>query len=196
MDFKKGYVYGVGINDHNEFVTTNGKTINSYALWKSMLSRCYNDDYHKRFPTYIGCTVCKEWLSFSNFKKWIDENYIKGYQLDKDILVKGNKVYSPQTCCFVPKEINYLFVKCNGSRGQHPLGVSYHSQHNKFSANMRISNIGKHLGLFNTANEAFQAYKTAKEAYVKEVATNYYTSGKINERVYQALMKYEVEITD
>ena len=161
-----------------------------------MLWRCYDPKFHLKEPSYIGCTVCDDWLLFSNFKEWFDKNYIEWYQLDKDILVKGNKVYSPQTCCFVPKEINYLFVKCNGSRGQHPLGVSYHSQRNKFQVSMGISNIGKHLGLFNTANEAFKAYKTAKEAYIKEVATKYYTSGKINERVYQSLMKYEVEITD
>lgn len=161
-----------------------------------MLCRCYSHKYQEKKPTYIGCYVCEEWLSFSNFKEWFDNNYREGYQLDKDILVKGNKIYSPETCCFVPQEINQLLIKCNGSRGQHPLGVSYHSQLNKFQVRMRISNIGKNLGLFNTANEAFQAYKTAKEAHIKEVATEYYTKGKINERVYQALMKYEVEITD
>lgn len=161
-----------------------------------MLQRCYSHKCHEKYPTYIACGVHDDWIYFCNFKNWFDINYVKDFCLDKDILVKGNKIYSPETCCFVPQEINTLLVKSNGSRGQHPLGVSYHSQRNKFQVRMGISNIGKHLGFFNTANEAFKAYKTAKETHIKEVATEYYTKGKITERVYQALMKYEVEITD
>ena len=196
MRIKNRLVYGVGINDYSGSVRIDGKIIKSYKTWCDMLFRCYSHKSHEKNPTYIACGVHDDWIYFCNFKNWFDINYVKDFCLDKDILVKGNKIYSPETCCFVPQEINTLLVKSNGSRGQHPLGVSYHSQLNKFQVRMRISNIGKNLGLFNTANEAFQAYKTAKEAHIKEVATEYYTKGKINERVYQALMKYEVEITD
>lgn len=196
MRIKNRLVCGVGINDFNGNVKINGKLIKSYELWRSMLSRCYNDDYHKRSPTYIGCTVCEEWLSFSNFKEWFDNNYREGYQLDKDILVKGNKVYSPQTCCFVPFEINYLYTKRKATRGEYPIGVSFSKQKQNFRACISVKSKSKNLGSFYSVYEAFQAYKTAKEAYIKEVATDYYTKGKITERVYQALMKYEVEITD
>ena len=110
--------------------------------------------------------------------------------MDKDILVKGNKIYSEDTCCFVPREINSLFVKRKKSRGNFALGVDYKKSVKKFRA--RCGN--KHLGLFNTELEAFYAYKQAKETYIKEVANKW--KDQIDPRVYNALMKYEVEITD
>lgn len=97
---------------------------NAYVVWCDMLRRCYSEKYHKKKPTYKGCSVCDEWLLFSNFKRWFDENYIDGYCLDKDIIVKGNKVYSPDTCCFVPKCINSLLTNRKMHRGLEPIGVS------------------------------------------------------------------------
>ena len=172
------------------------ETRKCYVLWKDMLSRCYNPQMLKRFPTYIGCCVCQEWLLFSNFKKWFDENYKEGYDLDKDIIVKGNKVYSPQTCAFVPHKLNCTINKCQRSRGGMPIGVSFDKSRQKYSAGLRIGMVKKSLGRFDTPTAAFKAYKAAKEQYVKELAESYFKEGKITERVYQALMKYEVEITD
>ena len=91
-------VSGVGINDIE--INTKDKC---YKVWHSMMNRCYSKKYHSKFPTYQNCSVCNEWTYLSNFKRWFDENYVDGYVLDKDILVKGNKVYSPETCCFVPE---------------------------------------------------------------------------------------------
>ena len=117
-----------------------------------------------------------------------------GFQLDKDILVKGNKLYSPDTCLFVPKEINTLLTHRRKDKGLYPVGVSYKPRINRYRA--QISKFKKviHLGCFITPEEAFQAYKTAKEAYIKEVAEIY--KDQIDPRVYEALMNYQVEITD
>jgi len=196
MDIKKGFVYGIGINDYSGFIKVNGDIIDSYSKWRSMIWRCYDTEFHKKEPSYSGCTVCNKWILFSNFKIWYDKNYISGYQLDKDVLIKGNKVYSPETCCFIPLEINYLCAKSKAIRGKYPIGVSFSKQKRKFISCISVKNKYKHIGLFDNAIDAFISYKNAKEAYIKEVATEYYANGKINERVYQALMKYEVAITD
>lgn len=104
---RKKTIYGLGTNDLDEKVFG----MKSYRVWRGVLQRCSGNLDNNRYPTYRGCAVCDEWRLFSVFKKWFDENYIEGYELDKDILVKGNRVYSPETCCFVPKEINVLFSK-------------------------------------------------------------------------------------
>ena len=168
---------------------------NAYTHWRNMLARCFDKEYMVCRPTYSDCTVCQEWLLFSNFKKWFDQFNYENYHLDKDILIKGNKHYSPDTCCLVPQEINTLLTRRQGSRGQHPIGVCYIKRSGKYSATIhKMRNV--HLGLFDTPEEAFQAYKSAKEHYVKERATKYFQEGKITHRVYQALMEYQVEITD
>lgn len=187
-------VFGIGIFDYKNQIHRNTIEYKSYTVWNSMLRRCYSKIFHAKSPTYFDCTVCKEWLLFSNFKKWFDENYIEGNVLDKDILVKGNKVYSPETCCFVPHEINALLTKRQNYRGKLPIGV-------KTTKGRFISRINKgkeriFLGVFNNANDAFYAYKTAKENYVKELAETYYNQSKITKNVYDSLMKYEVSITD
>ena len=170
---------------------TNSK---AYGYWKSMLVRCYSDCYHTHKPTYIGCTVCDEWHTFSRFKEWFDEHYTEGYHLDKDILTKGNKVYSPHTCCFLPIDLNSLLTTCKKSRGQYPIGVSIHGT--KYQSYLHKKNKLAHLGTFDTPYDAFNAYKIAKEQYIKELAETYFQEGKITKKVYDALMKYEVEITD
>ena len=168
-----------------------------YSTWKNMLRRCYSHyDYNQ--ASYEGCTVTSEWLLYSTFKKWFDANDISGYQLDKDLLVKGNKVYSPETCCFVPQEINKLLTNRKRHRGDFYVGVSRYQQKEwvRFVAHISKSGTLVSLGYFLTPEEAFQAYKSAKEIYVKELATKYFQEGKITQRVYQALMEYQVEITD
>ena len=103
-------VYGIGYIGEGE-----GEKGRVYNIWKKVLQRCYSKEYHIKKPTYIGCSVVKEWLNFQNFAKWYKKNYkpetMEGWHLDKDILVKGNKIYSPETCCFVPADINSLLLK-------------------------------------------------------------------------------------
>lgn len=168
----------------------NGKESKSYIHWKSMLLRCYSKKCLKREPTYIGCSVCDEWKTHSGFKKWFDENYIEGYALDKDIIVKGNKVYSPETCCFVPLTINNLIIKRKKGRGDLPIGVG------RINGRYRAFLRNKHLGMYDTPIEAFYAYKKAKENEIQSKALSYYEQGLITERVYNALMNHIVEITD
>ena len=143
-------------------------------------------------PSYIGCLVDEEWHNFQNFAEWFEDNYVEGWHLDKDILIKGNKIYSPETCCFVPLEINSLFTKSDKIRGEYPIGVS--KKDKKYQANVNKNSGFIFLGAFNTPEEAFQVYKTAKEDYIKEVADKW--RGQITEQVYQAMYSYQVEITD
>ncbi len=195
---KRKLVQGVGVNDWDSEVVLNGKSIREYELWSCMLKRCFSKSYKEQRPTYNKVTCCQEWLSLKSFIK--DVSQMKGYdvdgwELDKDILVKGNKLYSKDTCCFVPLEVNSLLVKGNKLRGEWPIGVSFHKRDCKFKAQIRANGKERHhLGYFNTPEEAFQAYKVAKEAHIKAVAEKW--KDQLDERVYQALLNYTVEITD
>ena len=196
MRTRDNTVYGVGINDFNNNVSVNGHRIKSYSHWSNMLRRCYDPKFHLKAPSYIGCTVCDDWLLFSNFKEWFDNNYREGYQLDKDILFKGNKIYSPETCCFVPKEINYLYTKSKATRGEYPIGVCYDKENKKFAAQIRVNNKVNGIGRYSTKKEAFDAYKIAKEANIYTMASDYYNLGKIGVNVYNAMLNYKVNIND
>ena len=100
-------VWGVGYLGVGRYTWgSKGKETKVYTTWKNMLNRCYNPDYHKKYPTYIGCTVTKDWHNFQVFAEWFDEHYIEGYHLDKDIKDSGNKVYGPETCIFVTQSDN------------------------------------------------------------------------------------------
>jgi len=189
-NFNHKSVYNIGFTGIGEY--SNKKYNKIYIIWSGMLERCYSEKKQQLHPSYIGVTVCEEWHNFQNFAKWYEENYIEGFQLDKDILVKGNKIYSPETCCFVPQEINSLFTFNNINRGEYLIGVN--KQINKYKAQININSKQTHLGMFNTPEEAFQAYKTAKEDYIKEVADRW--KDKITEQTYQAMYNYQVEITD
>ena len=195
-------VFGAGITGLEPIVDENGEILSSYKCWKDMLRRCYSAKFQEKHPTYIDCRVCADWLYYPNFKKWYEENYYeinnKTSQIDKDITIKGNKVYSPDTCVFVPNFINTLFVKSQNKRGEFPVGVYYKKANKKYVAQLSIFKNGKktqkHLGLFNTADEAFKAYKQAKEDYIKEVADEY--KDKIPTELYKSMYAYEVSIDD
>ena len=209
-NFKKGNVksrftpsvFGIGIIGNEKSRDENGEIYDSYKRWKEMLKRCYSDEYQKKEPTYKGCAVCDEWLYYGNFKEWFDNNYyeIEGEQmdLDKDILVKGNKIYSPDKCVFVPKKINTLFTKRNKARGKYPIGVYKPNDSNKFKAQCSIFCDGKKqqkpLGYYNNIEEAFNAYKQFKETDIKRVADEY--KDKIPNKLYEAMYNYKVKITD
>lgn len=192
--FDRGTIEGIGINDYAEPIKSGTIERKAYQDWHSMFFRCYNRSHLSTHPSYVGCAVSDEWKRFSDFKAWFDENYVDGYVLDKDILSgKTSKVYSPSTCAYIPREINMLLVNRRKSRGQYPVGVV--KFRNKFQASAKLGD-NTVFKLFETQEEAFSFYKSIKENYIKEVAQKYYDRGEINERVYNALMKYEVEITD
>lgn len=170
----------------------------AYSKWRDMLHRCYNPKIHEKYPGYIGCTVSEEWKNFSNFKYWYEKNNYgsSALNLDKDILYKGNKIYSPDTCCIVPKDINTLFTNCRESRGALPIGV-YKEEENgsiRYKACVSVNGDRVKLGTFKTPEKAFQKYKEYKEQYIKKLAEKY--KDKIPYSVYEAMMNWEVEITD
>ena len=165
-------VYGVGMSGTKYPPSINGVLTKEYDLWKGVLRRCYSDDFKKKQPTYEGCEVSDKFKNYEYFYDWCHKQIgfgNQGWQLDKDLLVKGNKVYSEDSCVFLPQEINSLLVKRTASRGEHLIGVHWCKTHKAFVAQVR-KNKGKqeHLGFFNTELEAFNAYKTAKEYFVKE----------------------------
>ena len=191
-------VYGVGITGTRYPVSEGGVHTKEYDLWTGMLQRCYSDTIKKKRPTYEGCEVSENFKHYEYFYEWCNkqtgfEN--EGWQLDKDLLIKGNKVYSEDYCVFLPQEINSLLIKSTASRGKHLIGVYWSKTSKSFVAQVR-KNKGKpeYLGLFKTEIEAFNAYKNTKEVFVKEQANKW--KGKIDQRAYDALMNYTVDITD
>ena len=191
-------VCGVGIIGTKYPVSEGGRDTKDYALWKRMLERCYSDSYQKRRPTYKGCKVSDNFKSYEYFYEWCHSQIgfgVDGFELDKDLLIKGNKVYSESTCVFIPSEINLLLVKRTASRGEHPIGVYWGKTNKAFIAQInKNKGVQEKLGLFKTELEAFNAYKQAKEAFIKEQANKW--KDKIDERAYEALMNYQVNIDD
>ena len=159
---------------------------------------CYKNPSKNR--KYKDCKVCEEWHNFQNFAKWFDENYYEiGNEkmwLDKDILFKDNKIYSPKNCIFVPNRINILFIKSDKLRGDLPIGLTYHKRDNKIEVYCNTNKNQEYLGRFNIneIKEAFNAYKQFKENYIKQVADEY--KDKIPQKLYDAMYKWEVNITD
>ena len=191
-------VYSVGIVGTKYPSKINGVQTKEYVLWCHMLTRCYSDVYKKKRPTYEGCEVGDNFKSYEYFYEWCHKQIgfgNSGWHLDKDLLVKGNKIYSEDSCIFIPSEINTLLVKREASRGEHLIGVSWHKTRKVFVA-MVNKNKGKpeYLGLFNTEIEAFNTYKEAKESFIKEQAEKW--KDEIDDRAYNALMNYQVEIDD
>ena len=191
-------VFGVGILGTKYSSKVDGIKTKEYVLWGSMLERCYSGNFKKKRTTYEGCEVSENFKYYEYFYEWCHKQIgfdAKGFDLDKDLLIKGNKIYSEYACVFIPTEINSLLIKRESLRGEYLIGVSWRNTKKAFVAMVR-KNKGKqeYLGYFNTELEAFNAYKTAKESFVKEQAEKW--KGKIDERAYEALMNYQVEITD
>ena len=188
----KKKIYGVGINDSHLPIKKDGRHIASYSFWKHMLERCYSSKWHKKYSSYIGCSVCEEWKMFSCFDAWFNEHYKEGYDLDKDILVQGNKVYSPTTCCFVPHRINALLVNCSLARGRYKVGVYWKKRVQKFAAQMHQNGKQRTLGYFNSEDDAHNAYREAKYEEIRRVANEYYESKAITSDIRDALLKYRI----
>lgn len=186
-------VYGIGYVGIGPYETSvNGKSNKPYLVWQSMFRRCHCSIYQSKYPTYIGCHVSEEWNDFQIFAKWFYENYKEGLYIDKDLLFKGNKLYSKETCCFVPECISNLLVKCDGVRGEYPVGV--YKDAGRYKSRVWLNGVRKSLGYFNTVRDAFNTYKNAKEDFIKEIANKY--KNIITEECYNALINYNVEIND
>lgn len=191
----KPTIYDIGFIGYGEYKSKiNGKQTESYRKWFNVLNRCYSEKYLLKFPTYNGCSVCDEWKNFQIFAKWFDKNNIPEFDLDKDLLMKNNKIYSPQTCCFLPKEINSLLLTRKKVRGVLYIGVTYHKKNKKYVASLTIDGKRTHLGYFNTEESAFKVYKEAKEDNIKRMANKY--KNTITDEAYIALIDYQVEIYD
>lgn len=160
MGRPKGYVMSFGVNDADYDVDT----CPFYNRWRGMLARCYSKANQ---DCYNGCVVCIEWLTFSNFKAWMKKQDWVGNELDKDILFKGNKVYSPTTCCFVSNAVNSFVIDHAGRRGDMPLGVKLEKRTGKYTAQVRnpFTKKAQHLGTFDTSSKAEMAWKNKKHEF-------------------------------
>ena len=198
-------IHGVGTNDLGyrvlalEDVTKNGdkriqKTVfrcKYYAVWESMLKRCYSKKSLERNQTYIGTSVCSEWLSATAFKKWMEQQDWQGKCLDKDIIVPGSKLYSPETCAFVLNATNSFVTACDASRGDYPVGVHLCKPTGKYQARCKNLFTGKseHLGYYSTPEEAHEAWRKRKHELAQLVAAT-----ESDPRVVEALKKrYSLE---
>jgi hypothetical protein len=172
----KKLVYGIGINDANYMVCQkiNGKPqlCPYYRTWHSMLERCYSAKYQARHPTYIGCTVCEEWHSFMAFRVWMIKQDWQGKQLDKDLLVAGNRVYSSDTCLFVSSQINTLLSYGGQFQGNWPIGVCWDIENKKFRAACNINGSRKQLGRFTDPQAAHRVWQTCKIKAIHEAAAS------------------------
>lgn len=190
------------IGDMESKIGGRERKIKEYICWQAMIRRCYSEKGNRN-KTYKNCTVCKEWHNFTNFYNWIikEPNYEKWknnerWCLDKDIIEKGNKIYSPEKCCLVPNFVNCLIINSKNARGKYPVGVIYHN--NKYEVMMQQNGKRKFLGCYDLdkKNKAFETYKKAKEEYVKKIATEEYNKRNISKKCYEGLMEYKVKITD
>lgn len=202
---KNKLVHGVGINDA-DYVTDIRETISYvdgkykqkrvrmcpfYRTWVSMLWRCYSSKCHAKHPTYVGCSVVPEWHRFSTFKMWMGQQPWQHNQLDKDILCPGNKIYGPNTCVFVSRQVNNFVVEKTATRGEWPIGVCWHKPGKKFLATCHNPHTKKqeHLGLFTCPKEAHQAWLKRKRELAHQLAAL-----QTDPRVAKALIdRYDVD---
>jgi len=191
-------VFGIGYLGEGEYKTKiNGRQTDEYRCWKRMMQRCYDSNYHLQYPSYKDCSVCAEWHNFRSFARWYSQNFYqmkdKIMCLDKDILNKGNKVYSPDNCIFVPNEINCTIINRSRDRGNFPVGVIAHE--NRYVAQCSSFNgKQKYIGTYDTPKEAFYGYKCYKENVIREIADEYKLL--IPDKLYNALINYKIDIND
>ena len=198
-------VYGIGITGNKYPRSINCKITREYDTWIHILQRSFDNKCKERQPSYDIVTCCEQWLNYENLYEWLHNqpNFDKWYSgkrwaVDKDILNKRNKHYSPENCCLIPQNVNCLFVKREAHRGTYPIGVRYHRTdgfvatcHNPFT------NKSEQIGVYSTPENAFYlGYKPYKENIIRQVAEIEYKAGNITEECYRAMMNYKVEIDD
>ncbi len=194
-------VHGVGVNDLPyrtqvwEYVTKDGgKRIRKlvfkckyYAAWTRMLERCYSEKFLESNPSYIGVSACSEWLSATEFKKWMEQQDWEGKCLDKDIIAPGNKLYSPETCAFVLQATNSFVIACDARRGEYPIGVCLLKRTGKYKAYCKnpFTEKQESLGYFSTPEEAHEAWRKRKHEIAQLVANT-----EADPRIVEALKKH------
>lgn len=192
-------VYGIGYVGIGIYKATQGTSdYKVYQIWSAMLQRCYDKKHQEKInPTYDGCSVSEDWHCY---QKYAEDYYnlvgeSKGWHIDKDIIIRGNKVYSYENCCAVPPELNMMLCGGNAARGKFPIGVSWNKRRGMFRS-YSWGGIGKqiHLGYYNDVQSAFNAYKVFKESFIKGQANKW--RDQIDPRAYQALLNYEVHVDD
>ena len=191
-------VCGAGFNDKTRPAKVDGKIVKEYDLWQHMLARCFSEKLQTRRPTYKGCNVSDNFLHYSFFYDWCQEQIGFGkvdekgrsWCLDKDLLFTGNKTYSETACVFVPQEINVFFNEHGNARGEYPIGVCFHKAIGKFHARCNVNGKRQYLGRFNTPQEAFNAYKPFKENLCKQLALKW--KDEIDERLFNTMMNWQI----
>lgn len=185
-------LYGVGINDawYVTQPTIDGEMVKCpyYQAWQNMITRSCSEKYKEKHPTYIGCSVVKEWLTFSNFRNWMKTQDWSGKQLDKDILLSGNKIYSPKYCVFVSSKINTLFRDSLKNRGDLPQGVTFHKREKLYKSQSSVGGKSIHIGLFKTESKAEYEYCIFKSKLLKKIA--YEEEAASNSKLQEALLHY------
>lgn len=182
----------IGVGSH--VASIGGVHTKAYAAWKAMMTRCYSDLYQRDRPSYIGCKVEDSWHNFQVFADWFyAQPGFSSFTLDKDVLIKGNKVYGPETCCMIPSAINSLLPSRALARGELPIGVTKSKL--RFSVHLNVRGERKYLGHRQTKESAFDLYKRGKQAYIRELVENDYAD-VLPDNVKDALLNYKVEITD
>ena len=187
----KRTVVGVGFLGGSKYQTRiNGVELVEYGVWRSMIRRCYSAKAQIRDYKYFGCEVHSDWHNFQRFADWYlnHESSGLGYDVDKDLLVRGNKTYSPENCCLLPAELNSIIQ--TGNIKSVLVGTTFHKQTGMWQAQVKNNGRQIFLGLFESRFDAHLAYVEAKEAYVRERAD--YWRGRIEDRAYSALMNWRV----
>lgn len=191
-------VHGVGFNTGGIYSVMESPDVKTkaYCVWKDMLRRGYSEAYKKGRPTYKDVTVCEYWWDYQNFAEWFYNNYRAGFQLDKDIISRDNKIYCPKFCRFIPQDLNSLLVnRTGGSRNYElPLGVSRRKTYtNTYTAWCNNGEgVTVNLGSRETPEEAFILYKVYKESLIKRKAEEYYNNNMICSDIYNSLLSYDV----
>lgn len=182
---RRKLVHGVGVNDSDYIGSNNGVMCPIYKVWAHMLGRCYDTRYQAKQPAYIGCSTVSEWHSFNNFRLWVETQDWQGKQLDKDILIQGNKIYGPSACLFVTSAINKLLTDSAASRGDYPVGINI-TISGRFQARCSVNGKSKCIGTYRTAEEASGAYLSFKRELVQSTALEQV------EPLRSALLRYKI----
>ena len=183
-------LYGIGyleVGKYNTFGDNKSRKTIPYIFWFNLMERCYSEKRRDEHMTYKDVYLCDEWCDFQKFAAWVDDNYynVEGERmhLDKDILIKGNKIYSPDTCLIVPQRINMMFMSKKKSRDSDLPNTIY-----RCAKGYKASYNGKSLGVFKTSEEAIQERDKAKRIHIRNIAEEY--KDRISEKVYNALYKW------
>lgn len=193
-NYYKRNVYGVGYTGKGKYkISENGKHFKSYNAWNGMFERSYSESYHATRPTYIGCSVHEDWHNYQEFSDFYVNNefYGLGYHLDKDLLFEGNKVYSPDTCLLLPQEINTAIVRVKDKGNNPALGVSLSKDGKKYIARVTTKERNRHLGTYDSLEEAVEVYCKFKEEQMRCLAKKF--EGRIDSRAYEKLMGWSVD---